>query len=417
VEGAFAELVGACAAGGALTAWALWLELSPPLIGLTGALPFAAQVLQLPAAWITRRFGSRRTALWMIALSRQAVLPLAALPFLPLAPTARQAIFLCCALLTSALGVAGNNAWTAWMGDLVPGAVRGRYFGWRSAVCAMAATCSSLAAGLVLDAGKSHGSAGVALAALSLAASVAGAVTTLLLRKQHEPVALPPEPPSLREALTPMRDPRLRRLLAFQVAWSAAGGVALAFYPLHMIGSLRMGFARLALYNAGIAAARMVAAPLWGRTLDRSGARSVILLCALAQAFSPVIWLFPAEGRLWPLVLDAAVSGAAMAGLSLATFSLPIALSAARERSFYVAAVAAAAGLATSGASAAGGALIKVLPAHATLFGQPLVAAQLLFLCGAVGRLGAAALALRIVERRDAAPTAIPAPVRAKLAA
>src|SRR5207244_1976766 len=117
-------------------------------------------------------------------------------------------------LLISALGVAGNNAWTAWMGDLVPGAVRGRYLGRRSAGCALAATCSSLAAGLVLDAGRTWGSAGIALASLSLAASVAGAITTLLLLRQHEPQSLPPEPPSLRQAVRPLRDPRLRRLLA-----------------------------------------------------------------------------------------------------------------------------------------------------------------------------------------------------------
>src|SRR5438876_2870394 len=73
IEGAFAELVGACAAGGTLTAWALYLELSPVLIGILGALPFAVQVIHLPSAWITRRFGSRRTALWLVGISRQAV--------------------------------------------------------------------------------------------------------------------------------------------------------------------------------------------------------------------------------------------------------------------------------------------------------------------------------------------------------
>src|SRR5207248_193089 len=127
IEGAFAELVGACAAGGTLTAWALYLDLSPVLIGLLGALPFAAQVIHLPSAWITRRIGSRRAALWLVGISRQAVLPLAALPFLPLSPATRQLVFVSCALVTSALSVAGNNAWTSWMGDLVPGSLRGRY--------------------------------------------------------------------------------------------------------------------------------------------------------------------------------------------------------------------------------------------------------------------------------------------------
>src|SRR5438128_2593618 len=218
LEGALAEVVGACTSGGALTAWALYLELPPFLIGVLGALPFTAQLVQLPAAWCTRRFGSRRAALWTIGISRQCVLPLACLPFLPMPVGSKQEIFLGCAFTSAALGVAGNNAWTSWMGDLVPGIVRGRYFGRRSALCALAA-------------------------------------------------------------------------------------------------------------------------PLWGRVLDRGGARPVLFTSAFALGLSPLFWIFAADGRLWPLAIDAAVSGAANAGLSLATFSLPLALSRPATRSFYVGAL------------------------------------------------------------------------------
>jgi len=344
LEGALAEVVGACTSGGALTAWALYLELPPLLIGVLGALPFTAQLVQLPAAWCTRRFGSRRAALWTIGISRQCVLPLACLPFLPMPVGSKQEIFLGCAFTSAALGVAGNNAWTSWMGDLVPGIVRGRYFGRRSALCALAATCASLTAGLVLDGGHNHREAGAALCALTIAASLAGAVTTWLLSQQHESRrAIPPHAAPLQDALAPLHDVRARSLLAFQFAWSAAGGIAAAFYPLHMIGNLRMGFARMAIYTAAVAAFRMLAAPLWGRVLDRGGARPVLFTSAFALGLSPLFWIFAADGRLWPLAIDAAVSGAANAGLSLATFSLPLALSRPATRSFYVGALAAAA--------------------------------------------------------------------------
>lgn len=420
-EGAFAELVGACAAGGVTTAWALYLDLPPVLIGLMGALPFTAQVVQLPASWITSRFGSRRTALWTIAVARQCVLPLAFLPFLGIGAGARQAIFLSCTFATSLLGVAGNNAWTSWMGDLVPARVRGTYFGRRTAVCALAATCTSLAAGAVLDGGRNYGHAGAALCALSLAASLAGAITTLLLRRQHQPPgAGPTQAAPLRAALSPIGDPRARRLLAFQLAWSGAGGLAAAFYPLHMIGNLRMGFARMALYTAGLAAFRMLAAPLWGRALDRAGARPVLIASAIPLCLSPLLWLFAAEGNLWPLALDAALCGAGNAGMSLATFSLPIALSAPRQRPFYVAALAAAGGLATAAGSAGGGALVKALPAAWTLFGRPLVASHALFLAGGAARCCATLFALRVSERPAARVLPLPlreAPARAKLSA
>src|SRR5207245_888217 len=190
--------------------------------------------------------------------------------------------------------------------------------------------------------------------------------------------------------------------------WSAAGGIAAAFYPLHMIGNLRMGFARMAIYTAAVAAFRVLAAPLWGRVLDRGGARPVLFTSAFALSLSPLFWIFAMEGRLWPLAIDAAVSGVANAGLSLATFSLPLALSRPATRSFYVGAVAAVGGLAAGIGSAAGGAIVKLLPEAWSLLGQPLVASQALFLVGAGHRFCAAALALRIDERTQAEGLQLP---------
>ena len=388
IEGLLAEVVGACATGGVLTAWALWLELPPVLIGLLGALPYAAQVVQLPAAWISRRLGSRRHALWAVTLSRQAVLPMALIPWLPWPRT----VFLACVLVSAALGVAGNNGWTAWMGDLVPGRIRGRYFGRRSALCALSNCAGSIAVGLLLD----KANAAVALPALSLAACAAGLGTTLLLRAQHDPARTPPAAPTLDDALEPARDPLLRRVLAWQVAWSAASGVAAAFYPIHMVANLRMSFSLLALYNGGIAAAKFAAAPWWGRWIDRRGERPVLAACCFALGLSPMLWLFATPSRLWPLAFDAALSGACMAGLSLASFSLPVALSRPKSRAFYVAAISSAGGLAAALGSSGGGALAHLLPAPASLFGRPLLAAQALFVVGGVARLAAAGLALRV---------------------
>jgi len=421
VEGALAELIGACTSGGVLTAWALYLEMPPVLIGVLGALPFTAQLVHLPASWFTRRLGGRRAAIWTTGIARQSVLPLACLPLLPFGLPVKQGIFLACASVNAALSVAGNNAWTSWMGDLVPGAVRGRYFGRRSALCAFAATCAALAAGLVLDRGRNHAQAGTALCALTLLACATGAATTLLLCRQHEsPDALPPRAAPLGEALAPIRDTRARSLLAFQLAWSAAGGIAAAFYPLHMIGNLRMGFARMAIYTAAVAAFRMLAAPLWGRTMDRSGARPVLVASAFGLGLSPFLWIFATGDRLWPLAIDAALSGAATAGLSLATFSLPLALSRPTTRAFYVGALAAAGGLAAGIGSAAGGGLVKFFPDAWALFGQPLTSAHALFLVGAAARLCAAGLALRVDERPAAEVVRLPQraePARAKLSA
>ena len=187
-----------------------------------------------------------------------------------------------------------------------------------------------------------------------------------------------------------------------------------------MIGNLRMGFARMALYTAVVAAFRMLSGPLWGRAMDRGRARHVLVAGAVGLGLSPFLWIFATEDRLWPLAIDAALSGTATAALSLATFSLPLALSRPASRSFYVGSLAAAGGLAAGIGSAAGGALVKFFPEAWSLFGQPLVSAHALFLAGAGARLCASVLALRVDERPAAQVVQLPRraePGRAKLSA
>jgi len=398
-EGIAAELVGACVTGGVLTAWALYLDLSPVLIGVLGALPFAAQLAQLPCAWVTQMRGSKRTAVAALRASRSLPLLLAALPFLPLHLAAKQFVLLVFAGLWAVLGVAGNNAWTTWMAALVPPAVRGRYFGLRTAFCAAGSALGALGAGFILDAARTRGTAGGTLCALSLASWIFGILTLELLKRQGEGTVVPLPKPRLRDLLRAWDDRRVRRALLFHAAWAAASGLATpTFYNIHMVGNLHSGFARLSLYTSAVAVVRIVAAPLWGKAIDRGGSKPVLLACCFGLSLSPILWLVARDGMLWPIAVDAVFCGALLAGQSLASFSLPLAVSTVEARSFQLAGFATAAGAATAIASIAGGALVHALPDRVAVFGAPAHAAQMLFLASGSLRLCAATLALRIDE-------------------
>jgi len=173
-EGAAAEVFAACAGGGVLTAWALHLGASPVVIGLLGALPVACNVLNMPAAWLTHVVGRKRLAVAAVGASRLVCLPLVAFPYLPLSDATRLQWFIALVAAAAVLAVIGNNAWIAWMGDLVPASVRGRFFGRRTMFLTMAGATSSLGAGLMLDALSPRGWKSEALAALAAAACLAG---------------------------------------------------------------------------------------------------------------------------------------------------------------------------------------------------------------------------------------------------
>jgi MFS family permease len=186
-EGLFAELINAFAGGALLTGWAIYLGASPLYTGLLVALPQIAQVLHVPGAWTTALLGHRRACLWLVGASRQVLLPLAILPFLPIDDGARRGVLLSVAGLAAVLGVLGNNAWVAWMGELVPKRIRGRYFGKRTGLCMLGGGLAAAAVGLLLDWARTRGLVGATLAGLQVLACLCGVVTVWLMRKQHDP--------------------------------------------------------------------------------------------------------------------------------------------------------------------------------------------------------------------------------------
>jgi MFS family permease len=403
-EGMFAEVFTACAGATVLTAWALALKLGPFLVGVMTALPFFAQFVQFPAAWLTSTFGHRRVALTAVFLSRLVMLPLCLVPWLPLTLAGQQRLLVGIAATSAVLGVIGNNAWVAWMGELVPRTLRGRFFGRRTALCTVAGTLASLAAGVFLDGARKGQGPGVALPVLAGLACLVGIVTTLLMARQHDPAPGGSEIRlDLRGTLAPLRDPRSRRLVIYQVVWNAAVGFSAPYITLHMIQNLQMSFVLMALYAAAVAAVRVLMAPVWGRIIDRVGAQPVVLACSLGITAIPLLWLLPSAGVLWPLVFDVLLAGVLWSGHGLAIFALPLSVAPRKDRPFYLAAFSTAGGLAYALSSALGGALASALPAHFLLGSHPWVNLHVLFVISAVARLGAVFLAARIVEP-DARP-------------
>jgi MFS family permease len=398
-EGLFAEIVSACAGSAILTGWAIHLHAGALLTGLVVALPQMAQLVQVPAAWSTAWLGHRRAAVALVAASRQVLLPLAALPFFGLSEHAGRAVLIAVAAASALLGVLGNNAWVTWMGELVPRRIRGRYFGARTGLCTITGAAASAAVGLGLDWARARGLTGVALGALAFCACASGVVTTLLMMRQHDPAPAAERPaPTLAGALAPFRDPAVRGLLRYVVLWNLAVGAATSFFALHMLKNLHMGFALVALHGAAVATARVLAAPLWGRLVDRLGARPVLIACAFGVSCVPLIWLFVTPTFLWPLALDAVLAGVLWGGHNLAMFVLPLSATPARGRPSYIAAIAAAGGFTFTLATAGAGALAQRLPEQATLLGHHVFGLQALFALSAVLRFGAAFAALHIRE-------------------
>jgi len=398
-EGAAAELFAACAGGAVLTAWALHLGASPFTIGLLGALPLAAQILQLPGACLTHTFGPKTVAITAIGVSRLLWLPMVALPFVEVSAAAARGVFIGVVALAAVFAVIGNNAWTAWMGELVPSAIRGRFFSRRTVYISIAGTVASLGAAVALDGLSPRGWKGPTLGGLAAVACVAGILSLCLLGRQHDPAASRPRRRAdWRVLIAVARAPQVRPFLWYLLGWNSAVALSASFFSLHMLTNLRTGFALAALHGVGAATVRIVSAPLWGRAIDRLGARPVLILCSFGIAAVPAAWLLVTPEFLWPLALEAVLTGALWSGHGIAAMDLTVQLSPRPARPFYLAVFAAAGGLGFAVASVAAGLLASRLPERFGLLGETWTNLHVLFLLSAVARAGAALLALRIQE-------------------
>jgi MFS family permease len=402
-EGMGAELFNACAGATILSGWALHLGATPLEVGALGALPQLAQLVQLPSAWVTAVLGRRRVAIAAVALSRLALLPLALAPLLHLPPEGGRALLLGVSALSAVLGVLGNNAWTAWMGELVPEGLRGRYFGRRTALCLLGGTLGGVGVARLLDLLAPRVGADLALSGLAGAACLLGVVTTACMVRQHDVPDGRAAPPGmglgLDAALRPLRDADARAFLHYQVAWNASVAVGGSFFTFHLFHNLGLSFTAVAVYTAAGAGVRVLAAPLWGKALDRYGARPVLAACSFAAATLPLVWLATSPAFPWPIAVDAVVGAVAWSGHSLASFSLPLSLAPRRDRPFYLAVFAMAGGAAYTAATWAGGGLAAALPhGLATLGVAGGHGLEALFALSAAGRFASAFLALRISE-------------------
>lgn len=399
-EGMLAEIVAACAGGGLVLGWALELKCGPLLTALLGALPFVSQLVHVPSAWFSSPKARRRIALVALTASRQMLLGFALLPLVPMADETRRIVFGSLVALSSIVGVIGNGAWLGWMGSLVPKRLQARYFARRSACATLAGALGALGAGLLLDVARRHGHASHALEVLSIVGWAAGTACTLLLARKADPGAAEASRP--RGAHRPWTCPKSRPILAYQLVWNGAIGLAAGLFGIFLVRDLRLGFTLMALHGATLAIVRAAATPLWGRALERVGARPVLVVTSFLIALVPLLWLAPTRQEfVLPLAFDALVGGILWAGHGVASFQLPFAVSSEESRPFYFAAFSSVSGVAFAIAAVAGGALLPHLPRHFSLAGVRCNAMDALFLLSAALRLGGWLVSLRVEVPRS----------------
>jgi MFS family permease len=218
-DGAYAQASGALTGGVLLVGYGLALGASNFVIGLLAAVPFLAQLAQVPTILLVERLRARRLiALGSLSLARLLLIPIAFLPFLDSPPLA-QTLLIVGVGAGALLNSMSACAWNSWIHDLVPERILGGFFARRMFYATGFTVVIGIGACVFIDWWGESQAAGPAYAytALFLVGAAAGAVSTLYLSRVPEPTMVPPERKIHlgRMLAEPFRDQNFRRLIWF----------------------------------------------------------------------------------------------------------------------------------------------------------------------------------------------------------
>ena len=279
-----------------------------------------------PGARMVERVGRRKPIILISGggFGRLALLLLALVPFIFLQPTAAIIAIVALNGLRAFMFNFSNPAWTAPVADLVPDAMRGRYFSARNVAMGMAALAVAPIAGRVIVLGNGwHGWPYMGYQAVFFLAFAFGVIGTLSFSRIPEPAAsaqqaAPHQRGDLRRALR--ESPEFVGLVISAFVWNLALQVAGPFFYVYLVNGLGGTTATVGAVVSITSAAALFGQWVFGRALDRRGALWVQTVAGLCIGFLPWAWLVITAP--WHVGIINLFGGFLWAGFNLANFNL-----------------------------------------------------------------------------------------------
>lgn len=348
IEGLFYQVYSSLSAPGSafLTKFAILLRAEPLHFGILSAIGQLAQVFQVLGVAVSRRMTSRKRAtIWTSAVGRALVLGYGFLFFL-LPPQAAIWVFLVLLALGTSFQAVAGNLWVAWIADMIPLSIRGRFFARRSQYLMVAGLVSGYLCGALVDLfAPQPGPLAQALRSILppwpflveqnlpyvlLSVFCFGGITGLLglpilARQPERPKAVEKERLG-KMLLEPLRDGNFRRLLLYAFWWMMAVGVGAPFWGPFMIKNLGMPLVYVMLYGTLSTLSSLLALGPWGRLIDRFGNKPAMRLALVLGGLNPLLWLFVTPQHYEIIYLEAISSGIMWSGANIVAVNLVLAI-------------------------------------------------------------------------------------------
>jgi MFS family permease len=304
-----------------IPAFALALGLGQIMAGLVVAVPLlAGAVVQLATPAMVRRLGSLRR--WVVVCAAVQAASFAPLVAAALAGRMPAAALLLVVTVYWAAGLGTGPAWNTWVGRLVPGRLRARFFARRSRQAQVSLLLGVVAGGGALHVAAAHDLVLAVFALLFVLACLSRTISVAFLVSQSDPRGPPlnHHAVSTRELVRRARFSADGRLLVYMILVQAAVQISGPFFTPYMLGELSFSYAEYLLVIATAFGAKVASLPVIGLLAHRFGAQRVLYACGVGIVPLSALWIV--SGSLNYLLVVQVIAGAIWAGYELSTFLL-----------------------------------------------------------------------------------------------
>lgn len=386
--------------GMALVGMLAYYGATPLQLALAACIPQLMQAASLLAPWVESRMPRHKALTISSGIAGRLMWLLPALMTL-LAIPKHQGAPLILAVVAVVAFFQGFAApiWQAWMGNTVPEAHRGHYFGVRNGICGLVGVAANLLAGRLLDLMPEPVNYQIVVF-IAVLFAIGG---IYLYSLQHEPKLPPPRPVSMRQIVSvPLADRNFRRMLLFCVYWQPSVLLASVFVYPYFIQYMKMEFTEVAVWTAIAAVTSMIAGPQWGRLADRVGNKGVLAITCTIASFLPVVWMLATPGDPRVIYFSGVVEGLAWSAINPSIFNLSLATAPKDNRLPHLSVLSASIGIAGFIGGVVGGKLFELFRhVEFDVLGYHWSAYHWVFLTGIVLRSQAFWLLRRVHEKES----------------
>ncbi len=319
-------------------------------IGILGAIPTLMLFMQFVAAVLANHLQYRRwTWFSFTILQRLMLIPIAAGPWL--FPNLTDQTWLWGLIILTAINHAlihfTTPLWLSWMGDYLPHEGLNRYWGIRQLWMYWSGVLSLLGGAIFL----AESGLGIqqGFATLIYLGGIFGIIDILIFLKVDEPPVTKMKEPKLKEVLlTPFKDQNFRSFISFTCFWHFAAMLGAPFISYYLLDYIGMDVFRLLLLWTCAWLGGAFFSKRLGQMAEHFGNRPMLILCTAFKSTNMVgLFFLPRDPTIafWIMVPIFILDSLLNAGIAIANNGFMLKNSPAENRTMYIAAGTAVAGL------------------------------------------------------------------------